>query len=259
MIKHFLYYIPGLSAGPDTHGAIYRLLGAAVAGAQLRCANVTSGPGQGGAGLMVAALPEGVVVAAGVVERRLVFCADPARQVWVEGPGYWVGYDVDNRPGPEDLERRNFVSGYPHTCPETGRWVVPLARRVDGRTELDQRIVYLPDRTTELRPVQRYEALCAFAAEHFEFLSGLESDETGQTVTFDQRYADVACEALGINYYVGAFELSLLGVLSRDAVMLICGYLCDWPGLVKILTERSEKKSDSAGTRSSMNSGAVGA
>jgi hypothetical protein len=260
MIKHFFYYIPNLKAGPEAKGAIHRVIGSSIAGAELRCANTTHGPGQSGPGVLVAALPEGALVPAGEVERRLQYCADPARQAWMEAAGFWVGYDEETKPGPVDLERRKFVAGYEHICPDTGRWVVPLAREVEGGTKMDQRIVYLPDRTTELRPVQRYENLCAFAAEHFAYLSGVDADESGQVVTFNQRFADVACEALCVNYYVGPYELSLLGVLTRDASTIICGLLCDWPGLVKILMDRNaEKKMESAETPSSTNSGETAA
>lgn len=256
MIKHFLYYIPDLKAGPETKGDIVRLIGPSVAGADLKAANTTGGPGQGGPGIIVAALPEGSIVPAGLVERRLHYIPDPARQVWMEAAGFWIGYDVETKPGPVDLERRKFVSGYQHICPETGPWVVPLARQADGGTQLDQRVVYLPSREVELRPIQRYERLCAFAAEHFEYLSNLESEDLW--ADGGQRLADVAVEALGINYYVGPYELSLLGVLTKDAAVLICGYLCDWPALVKLFADRNaEKKMESAETPSITNSGAA--
>ena len=254
MIRHFLYYVAGLSAGPEVKGALVRAVGPSVAGGDLRVANTAHGPGQQGPGVLFAAVRDGLVVPAGEIERRLKYVADPARQVWMEADGFWVGYEVDARPGPEDLERAKMVDGYPYQCRDTGSWVVPLARYADGGTNLDQRIVYLPSREIEMRPLQRYEALCAFAAEHFEYLSGVYQDELDLMVTYSQRFADVACEALGVNYHVGPYELSLLGMLTKDASVLICGLLCDWPGLMRIL---AEKKTASAAPALDTNCGEV--
>ena len=255
-LRMLLYYLPGLKAGAEVKGKVASVLGAAVNGCDLHIGNTDAGPG-GVPGVIVAAVPEHRPAVAGAAAKRLKYCADPARQVWIEGDGYWVGYDADARPAAADLERRSMVSGYPHTCPESGAWVVPLARYVDGGTSFDERIVYLPGGAIEMRPLARYERLCSFAAEHFEWLSSLETDDGNLTVRSVESYAEVAVEALGINYHVGRFELSLLGTITRESAVLICGYLCDWPGLCRLMAARGvgEKKTGSTGAGSTTNSG----
>lgn len=240
--RYFLYFIPGLKNGPGFEAEARKIIGSSIEGCALMPKNISRGPGSSD-GVLFSAIPKLIKANDADVVRSLEYCADPARQAWFEGDGFWVGANVDAMPGPGDLERQSMTGGYYHTGP-AGTWLVPLARRFDGGTALDERLTYSPSGDVSFSPLPRYEKLCAFAAENFELLSRLSVDVNGDvSVSFDRRYVDVAVEALSVNYHVGRYELSLLGALTRDSAANICGLLCDGPMIVQAL---SQKKTSSA-------------
>lgn len=256
-VKHLLYYIPGLKNAKEAKKKVVEIVGNSLVDSELALTNCDGGPNKTGPGVLCAAYPRWASTTGAEVEKRLVYSADPAKQVWIEAKGYWVGYHVDLKPSADDLQREKLVGGYRHECPLTGEWVVPLARKSDGTTRFDQRIAYLPDGTITKLPVARYKSLCDFAAEHWEFLTGLEENTGSIEIEADQRYCDVACEALGVNYHVGPYELTLLEVLTMESAAYICGFLCDLPGLMAILRAQqgSAKKNKETETSSTTSSG----
>lgn len=258
-VRFLLYFLPGLKAGPSVKDQIVKVVGPGAEG-ELRVANVASGPGQQGPGVLVACLGAGVETKPGEVEKRLQYCPDPARQVWIEATGYWVGYDAGRCPRAEDLCRPVQVGGWRHNAEELGHWVVPLARHEDGRTEFDERIVFLPDGGIVMKPLARYERLCGFAHAHFERLVQF---ETSEAVEMPETLfmATVAAEAISVNYFAGRYELGLMGVLTKRGTELICGYLCDWPTLREIMKDREKdaKKNDEARGASGTPSGVTAA
>lgn len=262
MTTFFQYYIPGLRTGSGTTKRAREIIGASVQGCVLKERNIGEGPGRQGAGLLIAAVPEHRMdeFPGAEIERAMGYIADPARQKWIDGGDHWVGYNVDSRPTADHLRRNKVIPGYQYECPVSGKWTVPLARKIDGTTLFDQQISFLPDRTIQKRPVDRYNHLCEFAAEHYAFLTGIEADDDGITVLADERYATVAVEALGVNYHVGPFELSLLGTLTVQSAVLICGLLCDWPGLCDLMKARDDlaAKKNSDPESSTMSYGEVG-
>lgn len=248
MTKYFMYYIPDLRNSKDTAvEKIKAIVGNSVSDCRFPCRNVDGGPFQQGPGLLFAAIPEHIKPEDGEIERRLLYNADPANQVWQKADGYSVGYHVDLKPGPTDLSRSKMVGGYMHDT-EAGEWMIPLARKADGDTLFDPAIKF--DETGKIikETPARYKSICAFAEEHWETISSGDTDGESITILADQRYCDVAVEALGINYHVGRYELSALEALTLSGAAMICSYLCDWPGYVKILTSKmdAEKKSNTA-------------
>ncbi len=256
-VRYLMYYIPGIKNARDAKDNVVKAVGPSIAGATLVLRDCDGGPGKTGPGILCSAVPKSASPKPAEVDRRTIYNADPASQTWIEGNGFWVGYHNDLRPSANDLQRDSMVNGYRHECAVSGSWVVPLARKTDGSTLFDQRIAYKPDGTITTKPIARYEALCAFAAEHWEKLTGLEPDEHGIEFEADQRYCDVACQALGVNYHVGPYELTLLETLTLQSAAYICGYLCDWPGLVAILEAKANagKKNKETGDSSTTNSG----
>jgi hypothetical protein len=257
--RYFLYYIEGLKNAKSAKEKAIAAIGKSVEGATLTIRDVSGGPGQTGSGVIVAAVPKSASPAPAEIDKRLEYCADPARQVWMKANGFWIGYHVDLKPSADDLRREVMVGGYRHDCPESGSWTIPLARKTDGTTLFDQRIVYQPDGTIAKEPLTRYKALCDFAADHWEMLTGLDPTDSGVEFEADQRYCDVACDAIGVNYHAGPYELTLLEALTMSSAAYICGYLCDWPGLVAILEAKaaSGKKNKETDDTLTTNSGAA--
>lgn len=258
-VRYFLYFIEGVKNAKTAKENVCDIIGGVATDATISIRDCAGGPDQSGPGVICAVVPNRVKPEPAEAEKRLEYCADPARQIWMPAKGYWVGYHADLKPQADDLRRSVMVGGYGHTCPESGTWTIPLARKTDGGTLFDQRIAYQPDGTIEKRPLSRYKALCDFAASHWEMLTGLDADDSGVEFEADQRYCDVACEAIGVNYHAGPYELSLLEMLTMSSAAYICGYLCDWPGLVAILEAKaaSGKKNKETDGSSITDSGAA--
>lgn len=260
--RFFLYYVPGLRNDSGFAEKACQVVGSSIEGGKIVARNVDAGPGQGGPGVLFAALPAGVTPEPGEVEKALAtpgYCADPSRQTWIAGAGFWVGYDHDRKPGPEDLARASQRAGYFHDS-EGYRWLVPVARRLDGSSGFDERIVYEPSGDLQQMPLDRYSGLCLFASEHFEALTRLfaASGVDEAYIEYDRRFADVTCEALGVNYHVGRYELSLLGALTKENTAHMASLLCDAPMLVEVAKASVEKKTDVAAGLSVSGSGAAG-
>lgn len=255
----FMYYIPGARNETGFLEKAVGLVGSAIQDCDLHVQNVNAGPGKNGSGALFAAIPRYLSDQYKVADvvRALKYSADPKTQTWLEGAGYWVGFVNDARPRPEDLRRQSTVGGYTYICPDTGEWVVPLARKVDGTTAFDERVVFQPDGTIKYATISRYETLCQFAAQHFEVLALLDINDPVMNVT--DKHLQIAVQALAINYHVGAYELSALGTLKRSSAAYICGLLCDWPGLIAIQEARDvSKKNNGIPDTSTMNCGDEG-
>lgn len=118
---HFLLFLP------DRHGAKPEHLTEAGLGHLLRpddaqpmfCDLAHSGPGD----------RRGVLVGwmtAGMQDLQYL----PTRQTWVEGNGYWVGWDTQNPPTAADLERKTTVAGHILELGDGKDWLIPSATKV---------------------------------------------------------------------------------------------------------------------------------
>ena len=254
--NHFLYYIPGVQNSFEINEHALSVVGPSIEGCDLHVKNVVEGPGENGSGIIFAATPRHRAKDINTAEviMGLSYCKDPQRQEWVEGKGFWVGMDKERQPSPDDLTREGRIAGYEYVDDSHRMWVVPVARTLDGGTYFDQRLGFDPKGNVIRSPLRRFESLCAFAQEHFEGLSAISLDTDFSVVFRDERIPRVAVEALGCNYHVGPYELTLLGALTIRGASKICGLLCDIPMLVAS-REAAEKKTDQTQDESSMNSG----
>jgi hypothetical protein len=151
-------------------------------------------------------------------EQTWARCAAPAaagrRRGWASG--------TTTDPAPDDLKKKRFVGGELIELADGSRWAVPVCHSVVRGSTLPKRMVLGDDgRTWELRELPEFLALCARAEKVWEAFVNQTAGEDGRsTIELDhQTAADVAVEALGVNYRVGAAEVSMLGTAGhRHAV-----------------------------------------
>lgn len=173
----------------------------------------------------------------------------PARQTWKQIappplPGspapplaYWIGWENQAPPRPEDLARREQLPGHWVRLGDGEEWLIPVAigMGVDG----DELVPYrrLPS-YLELGPqgkwehgaiVEQYTPLWDLAAGYFDSIRGLKAE--GTRINFDfEGAAEAAIRVLGFQYHVGAAEVSLLRLLRSDrGVHEILRAVIDWP------------------------------
>jgi hypothetical protein len=208
-VRTFLYILPNEhSITTSSHPALERLGLGHLKGTSLVHSRVVGGPG-GAAGSLIMALPTGA-------EEHEGKCAYlPEQQVWMEGPGYWIGAYRDAMPRPEDLERPERLDGYPLVLGNQNRWLVPIARAFDGTEQLPRRVYWGPDGKPIREVLPQYRAFSARVGKAAEQLY------SGESVHLDPDDALSLCvEALAVNYRVGPYECSMLDLFSPEAAMV---------------------------------------
>jgi hypothetical protein len=166
----------------------------------------------------------------------------PDCQVW--RPAYpddpaklWIGYDISERPTPEDLRRRNeLVAGYDRTLGDGQSWHVPVVRRpVVGTTHLPCSIEFdsagrarctIKDAYREIW--ERMGYYCEAAAEKREV-------DIAEAVKF-------AIDILSLNYRVSIVENNVLGIVDAANWSEIIRAAMDEPWLLDVARAEAEKK-----------------
>ncbi len=246
MNNGFLYFLPGTrmnSAGRDGLKSILESTGldAILPNGSITQNEVQGGPCGKGAGLMFSCTAKG---AGDPIYPKY----ESEKQTWVDAGTHCVGMYTDNPPTPSELARPKMVMGYYWVDDRDEQWTIPLVRVADGETMLPNVAGRGPDGAMIKKPKARYKRLCEFASAHFDLLTGLlERGEVSYTQDWEMHFS-VACEALGINYHVGPYEITLLESMDENGISDICGKLCDIHGLASMIYARAEaeKKSDSA-------------
>lgn len=167
----------------------------------------------------------------------------PKEQTWMQGPEYWVGYWNDDEPTAETLARPRMVNGYSVELEGGERWTVPLARVAAGGTMLPERLAMDADNNLRRTPLEQYSDLCAAAEAAFETIVAV--FDRGEIPKVDERELfHIAVQALQTNYYVGAAELSLLGVITTANLLTIVQYLADLPGYIALRDAAAEDETE---------------
>jgi len=162
------------------------------------------------------------------------------RQEWQQAPGaaWWVGWERESRPIPVDLQRDEVVAGHEIKLEDGNLWTIPLVRLAMGGSALDQRLRLRADGGLIEQPLQRYAAITRLAEQIWQLVRGqADQEEPAIEVEWDH-----AIQALAMNYYLAAEEVSVLGLLTKKRIGDILLALIDWPTFTKLLKEMNKKK-----------------
>lgn len=223
----FVYFVPGAGLGLTPkqiveHGLTYAF-------ERSPCASNAGTPG-GEAGAIMSA------------ESDLFDLIRTDELQWRKLPGGSVQVAMVGEPTPDDLVRREVIDG---DQVQLGRhnWIIPVVRTFTKRTDNDRWILgtMLPRALTIGDDGEWYAG--DVLAEHrkvykaaSDWLSRAIESESGPPVD-----GDTAVLGIQTNYRVGAAELSLLGVLSTDAVVRVCKAMVRWD----MMLDAQSKKNDS--------------
>jgi len=218
-VSQFLYYLPGKPMNL-THGDLLAagLRYAFPEDAYTRT-EVKEGPAQG----------RGALVADKRVKRLGYY---PAEQTWLRGrpaAEFWVGWQTDDPPAPEDLARETAIGTAIAPLGDGRKWLIPRAQLFPEGTELPEIRHMAEDGSIVRRVAPQHEQLLLMA----DAVATALRDET--KIPPDQEWK-ICVEALRVNYRVSNTEIDALGLLSDEAVTLIFWVLCDrvsWPDAQK--------------------------
>jgi len=173
---------------------------------------------------------------------------DPSRQVWKEGKDYFIGWEKEQgQPKPEELRRKVIFPGHWVKLGDGNEWLIPVARYCGGETGLERAITMDRDGKVRQEILEKYKEFYEYAAWYLSWI-GLDGGdpETVKDKTEAEFYM-MCCRILGVNYRVGANEVSALQLLTNRVEIEIIKALADWPSWVKMMEAIKEKKNSPAG------------
>lgn len=151
------------------------------------------------------------------------------RQTWhrieCEGPEvWWIGFETDDPPGPDDLIRPGAVLGYRVRLGDGRWWNVPVARQFPEGTALPAvlRMGGGGRLVRDLPPeyVSLFERCAPWATAYYEH-----PDEPLTLAMVDAWR--LALDGLAVNYRVGMAEVNALGLFTEATVEAVISCLLD--------------------------------
>lgn len=235
-MRQFLYFVVNREALGREEAAKLGLGHAFPNG--LACRGVGNGPGRQ-SGVICAADADGVGYW-------------PERQEWLPAglPGIWIGWARDQRPGPDDLRRERQVPGHLVTLSDGQPWLVPAAQRWEetgfARALPARMRLTAAGEWSSGEVLPDYCRLWTAAQRWFDFVTTA-STGTPTTVLFREA-ADMACEALAVNYRMTRGEVAALGLLDDRQVTItaVLDAMIDMPTFTAWSESRREKKREPA-------------
>jgi len=208
----FLYYVPGSRPAAREHLVEIGFPHAHEAGAW----SESPGP-DGQRGYVFALKATGV---AGARQPEPAFdpkSVDPnnpePRQVWheCEDGRWWLGWNLEDKPRPVDLLRREVVTGVDTRLSDDRVWRVPQVRGPGGRPQVPCVLDITPHgRITECAPAPQYRRLWSALGQ------AIEKIVEGVNVFSDEDTIHLVCDVMGWNYRVTIWELLKLGCLTTE-------------------------------------------
>lgn len=182
---------------------------------------------------------------------ELIPTYDEGSQTWRECAGgkYWLGFETDNPPGPEQLSRGKQFTKWMVPLLDGGEWKIPCQVVLPKWVDVDvdgKRIDRVCDENKALSA--QAEELSDYFMEVFGF-SGQEPDESDSStqplpekIVGEEYFWEVATAALSLNYHVSPYEISALKLLDEESIQRILFALVDYPWGDSINQMREEIK-----------------
>lgn len=141
----------------------------------------------------------------------------PKEQTWRKCAGgkFWLGYWNGVKPTPEDLARIELIMGYCVPAGDGNTWIFPMALAWDGTNKFPKQATWGEDGKIIREVIPKY----------LEFSSRVRTlatsfYDTGDWGISEDEKLEYAVESLNLNYRVGKYELSMLGVFSPEETVV---------------------------------------
>lgn len=222
----FTYYLPGIAIrdlldgnpmGGTLKSEVLASFGLAhlddvkIAGTDAVVSEVRSHGPDAGAGVVLYVRPQAEKMNQHIDETwSLKYNAD--KQVWsaaIHGR-YWIGYDREHVPTPEDLRRAVMIDGYWVPDADKHTWQIPTARTPDnkyGRLPVSLTFDAAGDVVSKLQP--KFDYLWKIGCELFDRTQS-------ETEVDDAELLDWSIQAIGCNYRFGRSEQRVLFDAGRS-------------------------------------------
>lgn len=178
----------------------------------------------------------------------------PATQKWrhipaTGGAGYWVGWDPENLPTPEALERETLISGYLEELGDGGFWECPIIRLVHGGFNLPD-TWGLQDGKVVARVKKNWQWAWDLSGEIWDQLC------SGSDPVREVAYSWCA-KLLSINYRVGLAEVEILDLLGTNEATTILRAAINGPFIEKLREEQKKRSTPETDNQSTSSPGSA--
>lgn len=157
-----------------------------------------------------------------------------SEQTWIECDGYWLGYHNTIQPGPDSLERSHFIDGYEHELGDGNVWIAPVIRYPGGSPNL-------PCSMTRHRGKFEKSVLPQFSSAWDMAQWIWDAILPGGPSVTDEKYFEIACQCLGVNYRIGCEEASALKLFDSKTTVQVIHAAVDVPRIEAYLQDDSKK------------------
>lgn len=164
----------------------------------------------------------------------------PESQQWLDRGGFYIGWETDAPPQPDDLSRQEINLGYAYER-DGMRWHIPIVRSHDETPSLPADYVFTSAGEMQAVPKQQFRSHWDLAGDAFEYLethSDNMSDEERHERWPEEKLVRMALTFLGLNYRIGIHEVTALSqcgnpILDQSSVSFILHAATDWPRYVE--------------------------
>lgn len=178
-------------------------------------------------------------------------------QTWADAGGFWVGFQTDAPPGPDDLIRKRPLDGQLLELADEREWLIPVARRWSEEDDQARWSCNLP---SKLRFGQSKQVFLGGVLPRYARLWAIaEADAMPESELLSGNgWVYAAAEILQANYKIGTAEIELLGLFTQETPRQILDVFGDWATRAAINTAINEKKTQSQPASQSSSSGPEG-
>ena len=179
-----------------------------------------------------------------------IFCVSGTRpnlavnrdtQTWIEVKGsHWLGYDNNDKPGPDDLRRKKLVSGTQVELGDGNKWIIPAVHFLNNSLPKAYRMV---NGSLRLVPLGGFEEISEESDKWFEVLMKIQTGEPAEYRPSDLYRFFVGL--LAINYRVGEVECGSGIDILTNSEDLIFNVLNAAFGVSELMAEAEQKKTAS--------------
>lgn len=161
----------------------------------------------------------------------------PARQTWepLDDGAVWLGRDREQPPGPDDVAREIQITGYAHELADGRVWNCPTVRHPGASVNLPQSWGVDDDGRFTERILPPYQWAWDATAWAWDVFAGNRDCSTAEAWDFCVRM-------LGLNYRLGAAEVSRLGLLTSENFKRVFHAAIDGELVQQALDDELKKK-----------------
>jgi hypothetical protein len=178
-------------------------------------------------------------------EKKLVESSGPDGEI-TEEPLFWFGWQMNRKPGPEDLQKPEIIDGDLYRG-----WIIPKVRtcymygnQITPWTRLPKDPVWDGEQFRPGEVCEQYREIAALGEEVWTLLMELQQQQTEfGKMTLPNNAMKLVYRIVSINYYMGPDEFAALGVVPYEfwQIVEVMRIFSGYNDALALLSEQQKK------------------